>query len=271
MPGGVDIPAAISLLEGTDPSRWLVAFDFDGTLSPIVARPEDAYLDPALPSLLHRLTSAVGWMAVVSGRNRDFLVGRVPGVMVIGSYGLELPPELSATGLPHGFPAADVRRRLAAAREELEARLPSLPGGRLEVKPWGVALHSRGAGPELDAELADRLAGEVAERNGLVLQRGRMVNDLKPREAVDKGWAIRHLAEALRPSAVVFAGDDLGDGPAWEATRALGVAALTVGIASAELPLDTFAGCDLVLEGQGMVSELLAALLTAAQRAGTSP
>lgn len=207
----------------------------------------------------------MGWVAVISGRNREFLADRISGVLALGSYGLELPTELSPTGLPEGFPAADVRRRLALARDELELRMADLPGTRLEVKPWGVALHFRGAGPDFDEVHAQRIASEVALRHDLVVQEGRLVDDLKPREAVDKGWALRLLAERLRPSAVVFVGDDLGDRPAWEASRDLDVPGLAVGIASTELPQSALEACNLVLPARAQLVELLTALTAAAQ------
>jgi trehalose 6-phosphate phosphatase len=241
----------------------LIAFDFDGTLSPIVPRPEDAALDPALSSLLRRLDPAVGWLAVISGRSRDFLSAHLKGMLMLGSYGLELPPELSATGFPAGFDGDRVRAELAAAGGELEAAVGRHPGSRLEVKPWGLALHYRGAGTDFDKARAAALAADVAERHGLKVQPGRLVLELKPREVVDKGWAMRLLAECLDPSAVFFAGDDLGDGPAWEAVRAMPIPGLAVGIASPELPQDALAACNVVLKGREDLASLISALIEA--------
>lgn len=230
-----------------------------------MARPEDARLDPVIEPLLPRLKDAVGWLVVISGRDRMFLEDRVKGLLTIGSYGLELPKELAAPGLPGTFPAALVRGRLELARAELEAAL--VPGSRLEVKPWGLALHYRGAGPGFDEPAARRLAENVAERNELVVQPGRLVMELKPREGVDKGWALALTAARLQPSAVVFIGDDLGDVPAWEATRQLGerIPSLAVAIASPELPRGALASCDLVLSDRALLAQFLQALLGRAE------
>ena len=254
------IEEGLARLRG-EPGRWLVALDFDGTLAPIVARPEDARLDPALAPILQRVKDSVGWVAVISGRQRAFLEDRVPGVMSIGSYGLELPPELSRNGLPERFPANSVRGRLDVARLDLDAAL--VPGARLEVKPWGLAIHYRGAGPGFDEAGALRLAEAVAERHDLDVQQGRLVIEIKPREAVDKGWALALLAARLQPSAVVFVGDDLGDVPAWEATRQLGarIPSLGVALASHELPRGALASCDLVLSDRALLGPFLEALL----------
>ena len=241
-----------------------MALDFDGTLSPIVPRPEDARIDPALEPAIDRLRAAVGWMLVISGRNRAFLDGRLPGLLTIGSYGLELPPELSTAGLPEHFAAESARASLDLAREDLEAVLPS--GSRLELKPWGLAMHYRGAGPGFDEGRVIQIANEVAERHGLVVQQGRLVLELSPPDAVDKGWALALAAARFQPSAVVFVGDDLGDVPAWEATRQLGerIPSLAVAIASSELPRGALASCDLVLEDRALLQPFLEALATTA-------
>ncbi|MDQ6747835.1 MAG: trehalose-phosphatase [Candidatus Dormibacteraeota bacterium] len=267
----MNIDNALAAIRRTDPARWLVAFDFDGTLAAIVDRPEDARLDPALATLLSRLAAAVGWVAVISGRNREFLADRVSGVLALGSYGLELPPEISSTGFPDGFRPAEARNRLAAARDELEARMPTLPGSRLEVKAWGLALHYRGAGADFDSTTTHQAADEVARRHGLKVQRGRLVIELKPAETVDKGWALRRLSRDLSPSAVVFAGDDLGDRPAWEAAGDLGVPALAVGIASAELPPGALHSCNLVLDRREELVPLIEAITRAAAAGSPQP
>jgi trehalose 6-phosphate phosphatase len=243
----------------------LIAFDFDGTLSPIVPRPEDAALDPALSPLLERLRPAVGWLAVISGRDRDFLAARLKGMLMLGSYGLELPPELSPTGFPAGFQGERVRADLAAARGKLEAAVARYPGSRLEVKPWGLALHYRGAGADFDEARAAELATDVAERHGLKVQQGRLVLELKPGKEVDKGWAMRLLVQRLDPSAVVFAGDDLGDRPAWEAVRAMPLAGLAVGIKSPELPEDALADCNVVLTGRSELAPFMKAMIQAGE------
>lgn len=228
-------------------------------------------MDPAIEPVLPRLKDAVGWVVVISGRDRDFLQDRVKGLMTIGSYGLELPPELSTSGLPGAFPADRVRGRLELAREELEAAL--VPGSRLEVKPWGLAIHYRGAGPGFDEAGARQLAEVVAERHELIVQPGRRVVELKPREAVDKGWALALVAARVHPSAVVFVGDDLGDVPAWEATRQLGerIPSLAVAIASPELPRGVLASCDLVLSDRALLQQFLVDLLTAAAAGSRAP
>src|SRR5947209_11222320 len=114
MAGG-DFSGAIARL-GTDPAGWLVGLDFDGTLSPIVPRAEDARLAPELLPTLLRLRDVVGTVAVVSGRPRSYLAAQLPpGLLLVGSYGLELPEDLFPRGAPRQFDVAGARARLEAA------------------------------------------------------------------------------------------------------------------------------------------------------------
>jgi trehalose 6-phosphate phosphatase len=242
-----------------------VAFDFDGTLSEIVPRPEDAVLDPALAPSLERLAEMAGYLAVISARDRATLASLVPAyLLTLGSYGLELPESISASGYPDGFDPAAARDSLDAAWHDLDAVVAGWPGARLERKTWGIAVHFRG-GAEADytdpATFAEIKI--LAEKHRCRAVKGRLVVEVEPPGAVDKGWAVRHLAGALAPSGLVFTGDDLGDVPAWHAARALGATmpTLAVGIRSAEMPASELEVCDVLLEGRGELSGLLGRLL----------
>jgi trehalose 6-phosphate phosphatase len=77
-----------------EPSQALIALDFDGTLSPIVSRPEEARAHPAAGAALRRVAPLVGTLAVITGRpaaDAAELGGfaKVPGLIVLGHYGLE--------------------------------------------------------------------------------------------------------------------------------------------------------------------------------------
>ncbi|GAC1327551.1 MAG: trehalose-phosphatase [Candidatus Dormibacteria bacterium] len=257
--GGEVFSEAVASL-GDLPEKWLVALDFDGTLAPIVPEPADARIDPALTPVLDRLGSAVGTLAVISGRPRAFLEDQLRGLLTLGSYGLELPPEVSVEGVPGRFDPEKARASLALAHTDLMTRLPA--GARLEVKPFGIVVHYRGAGADFDVAGATRLMTAVARRRDLQLVPGRLVLELKPHADVDKGWALDLLAARLPASAVVFVGDDLGDVPAWQAARRLGerIPALAVGIASPELPSEALASCHLILPDRGMLGAFLRAL-----------
>ncbi len=245
-----------------EPGATLIALDFDGTLAPIVERPEDARAHPRAGVVLRRLTQRVGAVAIVTGRPAADVVRlggleAVSGVEVRGHYGLQrwADGELDS-------PAEDAA--VGRLREPLGALVAAAPPGTaLEDKGHSLAVHTRRAADPagtLDAlrpEL-DRLAAE----SGLEAVPGRHVVELRPR-GTDKGGALRELVEDRGARVVVVAGDDVGDLPALRMVRSLaesGVLGLVVCVDSAESPAELRDAADLVVDGPDGLMDWLAAL-----------
>jgi trehalose 6-phosphate phosphatase len=224
--------------------------------------------------VLEELRPHIKAIAVISGRDRATLQALIPdGWIAVGSYGFEMPEELGPSPADL-YPAASKvgswpamsdteqsRLALDAARAELEQALASWPGVRLEAKSFGLAVHLRDA--TADADDVEPAVGAVAARHGLVIAPGRLVYELRPAGLPDKGDAVRRLVDALHPTVVVYAGDDRGDQPAFDALRALsdGVKTLAIGLSSAETPEQAMSACDVVLNNRGELSQLFVALL----------
>ena len=261
----------LTRLVGADPRRWLLAFDFDGTLSPIVANPEDAVLDPELAPLLECLRELSIPVVLFSGRPLAFLRERAPGLLAVGSYGLELPPAEGSDTISHpeGFDAAAAREALTAAEAALPGVAGAWPGAVVEIKDWGVSIHLRKADPPIPAEAVRAALAPFLSDGRLELVPGRLVWELRPAAGVDKGWAIRELAQRFDPSAVVYAGDDVGDAPAFAAVRELGerMPALAIGVNSGEARPEAFINCDVVLEGRQQLADVLRELVSLAEAA----
>ena len=251
-----------------DPGHALVALDFDGTLSPIVADPATARAHPGAVPALRQVAAVIGTLAVITGRPAASAVDlggfeAVPGLVVLGHYGLE---HWSDGALESPPPPPGVE----AARAELPGLLAGAgapDGTRIEDKGHAVAVHTRQAADPQAAldRLRDPLA-DLAARHRLAVEPGRMVIELRP-QGMDKGQALRTLVQQRRPSAVMFCGDDLGDVAAFDAVRALrgqGVPGLTVFSGSAEVTALAEAA-DLVVDGPDGVVALLASLAAAGQ------
>ena len=246
-----------------DPRHALIAADFDGTLSPIVARPGDARAHPGAVPALAALAGAAGTVAVITGRPAADAVSlgglaAVPGLVVIGHYGWQRWQDGRLTDAPP--PPA-----VAAAREALPGvlREAGAPDGTwVEDKAHAVAVHTRGtADPQAALDQLRKPLGELAERLGLAAEPGRFVIELRP-PGVDKGAALTGLAGERAARSVLFCGDDLGDLPAFAAVRALragGVPGCAVASASAESPR-VAAAADLVVDGPAGVVALLTEL-----------
>lgn len=257
-----------------EPPRALISLDFDGTLSPIVERPEDAQAAPGALEVLERLASSVGTLAIITGRPvRDIVrfAGlddsiALAGLEVFGQYGVE-----HWAGGRVDVP--DPQPGVAVARDRLREILVDAPDGIfVEDKRHALVVHTRRT-PDPAGTLA-RLTPTleaVADDTGLEAARGRYVLELRPRGA-HKGGALRRLVRARAAGAVLFAGDDLGDVPAFDAVAELrreGVPGVAVCSGSDEVP-ELRARADLVVEGPHGVVAFLEALADALEGAGQS-
>ncbi|PSL02525.1 trehalose 6-phosphatase [Haloactinopolyspora alba] len=259
-----EIRAALEPLEGRLVDT-VVALDFDGVLAPIVERPEDATALPGTTATLRSLVERVAQIAVVTGRPATDAVrlgalDTVPGVVVLGHYGLQRwdAGRLDSPDLEVGVPIVRERAfELAATR----------PGVYVEDKGHSVALHTRNAAdPGGVLEDLRPHAEALAAENGLQLTPGRFVLELRP-AGVDKGAALRSLVEQTGATAVLYAGDDLGDLPAVTAVRELaasGVIGLVVCADAEEASAELRTAADLVVDGPAGVQEVLRELATLA-------
>lgn len=254
-----------------DPGHGLVALDFDGTLAPVVPRPEDARPAAGAMEALAAVAEVVGTVAIVTGRPVATVLelsgaadaSGLASLVVLGHYGLEQWD--AATGRTE---SPEPSEGVAIARRELPGLLTGAPDGvRIEDKHHSLVVHTRNAA-EPDAALAALVPqlNALGERAGLESVPGRRVLELRP-PGVDKGGALRALVERRGARAVLFAGDDLGDLPAFDtvaALRAEGVPGLTVASASDEV-VELSERADLDVDGPAGVVRLLLALATAAR------
>ena len=266
--------------------RPVVFLDYDGTLTPIVERPEAAVLSEPMRRAVERLAERCP-VVVVSGRSRRDVAARVglPGLAYAGSHGFdvagfdgdgagggaeppgEIPPELRA--------ARGARPVVAAAARGLEAALGGgetgaggVPGAQVEAKGWTVAVHYRRVAPERAAEVEAVVDRVVAAHPELVKTHGKKVFELRPAIEWDKGRAVLWLLDALGlggPDALpLYLGDDTTDEDAFRALA--GRPGGGVGILVAEAPRPSAASYRLSCPGE--VRELLERL---AARPGGSP
>jgi len=275
-PGGLPAPRTAEGRAGLaairqDPGTALIAMDFDGTLSPIVADPREARAHPGAVAGLRGLAGLVGTLAVITGRPAGEAVelggfGSIPGLIVLGHYGWERWEDGALAAPPPPPGVATARARLP----ELLAEAGAPEGTRIEDKGSALAVHTRRTADPAAAlaAVADPVAG-LAAATGLTLEPGRLVIELRP-PGMDKGSALTALAAERKSAAILFAGDDLGDLPAFGAVRALRAAGhpgLTVCSASGEVS-ELAAEADLVVAGPDEVAALLSAL---ARSLGASP
>lgn len=205
-------PAAIARRLAGGP--LLVGLDFDGTLAPIVDRPEGARIDAAMRERLARLAALVP-TAVVSGRDLEDLYDRVavPGLTLVGSHGVEIAHRDGRVERAAGLERSDAT--LGALVDRLRHATALLSGVLVEPKRHSVAVHWRLAGPLEQAE-AERLV-ETLTRDfpAFAVGTGKMVAEFRPAIERDKGGAIAVLRAESRAGgpepAVLYVGDDVTD------------------------------------------------------------
>jgi trehalose 6-phosphate phosphatase len=240
--------------------------DIDGTLAPIVARPEDTRVPQDVTSILGQLAQRYACIACVSGRRATDarrLVGQ-SDITYAGLHGAELlapgqsTPRLRA-GLEQG--SAQVQRFLADhATNEVRAL-----GIGLEHKGPIVAFHWRGAPDDQAAHARIEGIAAEAQASGLATLWGRKVLEVRPPVPINKGQAVCDLIAAYEPSTALFGGDDTTDLDGFAALDSLIAkrslqAAVRVAVRSDEGPPKLFEQADIVVDGVAGFAHVLESL-----------
>jgi trehalose 6-phosphate phosphatase len=181
-------------------SKVLLAFDYDGTLAPIVSKPERAAMRQTTRWLLEELARVYPCI-VISGRAHRDALRRLHGVgmlEIVGNHGTE--PRHATKKF------ADV---VARWRPVLDERLSGLRGVKIEDKVYSVAIHYR---QSRQKKLARNAILEAASMLGDVrLIGGTQVVNILPSGAPHKGIAIGRVRSRLRCDTAIYVGDDETD------------------------------------------------------------
>lgn len=195
-------PLTRNQLKKIDVSQLLLAFDFDGTLSPIAKRPEQAGTSKRFLPLLKKLSREGALIAVITGRSlKDVkpLLGFHPDFLV-GNHGME--------GL-HAFSTSAVRARKVCRGwvKDLKKNWPKISGAFLEDKKQSLSLHFRGTRDHARAK-AELLAliSQLQPKPRVI--GGKFIFNLVPQGSPHKGAALKEVARMSKRPFVVFAGDD---------------------------------------------------------------
>jgi len=206
-------PEGEAALIATMARRPLLAFDFDGTLAPIVSRPDDARVSQAVAVRLGRLAEILP-LAIISGRRVEDVRTRLAFEphYIIGNHGAE--DSLTIAPVDRSFMFNGLRERLLAYAVELEAA-----GVMVEDKEQSFALHYRLArDPDQAFGLITKLLGGLG--TGLDVFGGKMVVNIVASGSPDKADALVRLMARSGVDSAVFVGDDLNDEPVFARAHA---------------------------------------------------
>jgi len=232
--------------------KLMLFFDYDGTLTPIVDRPEEAVLSPEMKGLIEKLAKEYT-TAIVSGRMRgdvEKLVG-IKDICYAGSHGFDISgPKISVIH-PRAEEIAPVISRITI---ELKGKLGNIKGILIEEKKFSTAVHYRLVEEKLLPQIEKTVNDIIKKYNNVRLMSGKKVFEIMPDIDWNKGKAIKWIMETLNmewtQTSVVYIGDDVTDENAFRAVRTRGTAILV-----ASQPLDSAA--DFRLQAVAEVKDLL--------------
>ena len=245
--------------------------DFDGTLTPLFDDPRNTTLSPAIRDTLSELSKRVEIVAVVSGRDMEFLreVIGLDSVTYVGNHGLEVwksgdEQQERHAQVPDGL-LEDIQkgvRRIAVT--ELS----------VENKGLSVAVHYRNASDPTAARSAlSQMLKSLAADHGLEIREGKMVLEIGPGAGVNKGTAVDRLAREFGLTAAIFLGDDVTDCDAFDAVHRLigerDLEGAAVAVVDEETPEAVLRKADYSLSGSEEVEEFLRWMAYASPRAAT--
>jgi trehalose-phosphatase len=218
--------------------------DYDGTLTPIVDRPDKAIMAEDMRETLKRLSDKFT-VAIVSGRERsdvENLVG-IKGLFFAGSHGFDI------SGLGISMIQPEVKSVVPVIKnviEKVSKELGSIKGLLIEDKKFSLAVHYRLVEPEYYEKIKGLVEECVDKNDNLRLMSGKKVFEILPDVEWDKGKAVRFIMEALslswQDNSVVYIGDDTTDEDAFRVVRGRGTAVL-VSDQERESPADFQLSC----------------------------
>ena len=225
-----DLPHALA--QGDELARRLarkvpaVFLDYDGTLTPIVDRPEDAVISQGMRNAVRRLAQRCS-VCVVSGRDRR-VVQELMGLndlTVAGSHGFDI---WSPEGTIERGEGTEFEVLLAEVKARLHEELDPIEGALVEPKRSSVAAHYRLVSDEERPKVKEVVDTILAEHpDELKVTPGKMVYEIQPKLDWDKGKAVLRLLETLgldRDDVVpLYVGDDITDEDAFVALARRGI------------------------------------------------
>lgn len=201
-----------------------VFLDYDGTLTPIVNNPDEAFLSDSTRKVIKRLANLFP-TAIISGRGRDKVEEfvQLSELYYAGSHGMDIAAPKSAN-IEVGFkPAAQYEELIQIVTHRLWETVQNIPGASVENNRYCVSVHFRNCAPESYMDVVNAVESIVSQEPELCMTRGRKVLEVRPKVNWDKGTALVYLLSMLGISKdevfCIYIGDDRTDEDAFQVLK----------------------------------------------------
>jgi len=206
----------------------LLLLDFDGTVTGIADRPEDAKLSPEMGRILGLLAKKKGFkVAIISGRSLSDLKGKVKigNIIYVGNHGLEIERGGERFIYPEASQAIQTMKEL---EKILKVEIGSIKGVILEDKGVGLAVHYRLVNNSEVSELKRKVRQifkQFTEKGKIRIGEGKRVIEARPPIIWDKGRAASLLLDSFRREEPlsIYLGDDRTDEDAFSVLDRKGI------------------------------------------------
>ncbi|MDD5441722.1 MAG: trehalose-phosphatase, partial [Candidatus Omnitrophica bacterium] len=188
-------------------------FDYDGTLTPIVERPEWAKISADMRDKIKKISDRHK-VAVVSGRMREDVerLLKIDNIFYAGSHGFDISGKNFSFILPQAKKLLPV---IASITADLKDELAGIDGIIIEEKKFSVAIHYRLVDKQYFPVITEIVSKMVRSFEDLRMMRGKMVFEILPKFDWNKGKAVQSIMSKLGINwddyNVVYFGDDTTD------------------------------------------------------------
>lgn len=251
-------PSALSkfeeLVNASRGKKIVMFLDYDGTLAPIVADPDRAFMTNEMREAVRDVARYFP-TAIVTGRCRDkvFSFVKLAGLYYAGSHGMDIEGPSKKHRYKKGNqgvlcqPASEFLPMINEVYKTLLERTKSIPGAKVENNKFCLSVHFRCVDENRWDTLAEQVKIVLDKYPKLTLTQGRMVLEIRPTIKWDKGKALEFLLEALgyansKDVVPVYIGDDKTDEDAFKVLRSRGQG---FGILVSKAPKETHASYSL--------------------------
>ncbi len=196
---------SLAILESFTFTKTLIAFDFDGTLSPIVKDPNAAYMSEKTKDLLNQL-SKFAPTAIISGRSLEDLNKRVKVIAkyLVGNHGLESVIAKKSSLVLAQNTCQDWKKIINKKIEKIDDRIT------LEDKIYSLAIHYRKSRQKKETRLdLFKLIEQLHPSPRIIL--GKCVMNILPTGAPHKGVALLEFLALSKCNRAIYIGDDETD------------------------------------------------------------